>query len=95
MINMQINLRKVIITKKKQNKLQHIINRNRNNIHDKKTCYRLMTVNKGNAKFTTKQEELKHILNDNNPDVVAITEANMPENHDDIKKELSNYNIEN
>ena len=78
-------------TMKNQNKLQHILNGNRNKIKDKKTCYKIMTINKGNAEFSIKQDKIKHILNDKKPDIVAITEANMPDNNEDIKNERFNF----
>ena len=65
----------------------HIYNGNRNKTHG----YTIMHLNKGNASFATKLDDIKICILKNNPDILHIAEANYNFTNSGSHTDFPNY----
>ena len=76
------------------NKRMHALNGNRFAKPKIKSHFKIAHINKGNSNFPTKLNNILNLIEDDRPDILMISEANMESNEPSVKNHLKGYNIE-
>ena len=82
------------ILQKNRNKTMHAMIGNKFTKVKTKSHLKIAQINKGNSKFETKLNNILSLIENEKPDILAISEANMEEDAPSIRNHLKNYNVE-